>query len=114
MTCTASSIISSRISAGGPVSSEYVLVEVLAAADAEPEAALHHRRRSGRRLGDDRRVDPDGWAGHAGPEAYPLRGGGDTPDHAPHERALALGVDPGVVVVGDPGGGEPRLLRPPG
>src|SRR5215211_3025151 len=99
---------------GWPVISEYVLVEVLAAADAEPEASLEHRRRGGCRLGDDRRVDADGGAGDAGAEAHPLGGGGDPADHRPHERALALLVDPGVVVVRDPGGTESHLLRPPG
>src|SRR5215208_3113998 len=98
----------------GPVVPEYVLVEVLAAAEAEPEAILHHRRRSRRGLGDYRRVDADNGTGDAGAETYTFGGGGDTPDHAPHERALALRVDPGVVVVRDPGSGEARFLRPAG
>src|SRR5215211_1885582 len=98
----------------GPVISEYVLVEVLTAADAEPEAPLEHRRRSSRRLGDDRWVDADGGAGDAGAETHLLGGGGHAPDHRPHERALALLVDPGMVVVRDPGGAESYLLRPPG
>src|SRR5215218_2147635 len=99
---------------GRPVIAEYVLVEVLAATDAEPEAALQHRRRGRRGLGDYRGVDAYGGAGDAGAEAYTFGGGGDTPYHTPHERALALLVDPGVVVVGDPGGGEAHFLRPAG
>src|SRR5215217_8235615 len=98
----------------GPVVSEYVLVEVLTAADPKPEATLHHRRRSRRGLGDYRWVDADGGSGDASPEAYTFGGGGDTPYHTPYERALALRVDPGVVVVRDPGGGEARFLRPTG
>src|SRR5918999_290342 len=85
----------------------------VAAADAEPEASLQHRRRGRRRLGYYRRVDADGGAGHASAQAHPLGGGGDTPDHGPHERALTLSVDPGVIVIRDPGRGETYLLRSP-
>src|SRR5215208_1767661 len=98
----------------GPVVPEYVLVEVLSAADAEPEATLHHRRRSRRGLGDYRWVDTYGGAGDAGAQTYTFGDGGDTPDHAPHEWALALRIDPGMVVVRDPSGGEARFLRPAG
>src|SRR5215218_2304816 len=98
----------------GPVVPKYVLVEVLAAADAEPEATLHHRCRGRRGLSDYRRVDAYGGAGDAGAQTYTFGGGSYTPDHAPHEWALALRVDPGVVVIRDPGGSEARFLRPAG
>ena len=42
-----------------PAVAEHVLVEVLAAADAEEEAARHHRGDGCGRLRDDRRVDAD-------------------------------------------------------
>jgi hypothetical protein len=73
-----------------------------------------HRCRGRRGLGDYRRVDAHGGAGDASAETDTFGGGGDTPDHAPYERALALRVDPGMVVVRDPGGGEARFLRPAG
>ena len=49
-----------------PVVAEDVLVQVLAAADAEEEPALEHGRGGGRRLGDDRGMDPRRRAGDAG------------------------------------------------
>src|SRR5215208_4746208 len=91
-----------------------MLVEVLTAADPKPEATLQHHSRSRRGLGDYGRVDADNGSGDAGAETYTFGGGGDTPDHAPHERALALRVSPGMVVVRDPGCGEARFLRPAG
>src|SRR5215208_1674794 len=97
-----------------PVVPEYVLVEVLTAADPKPEATLHHRRRSRCGLGDYGRVDADNGSGDTGAETYTFGGGDDTPYHAPHERALALRVNPGMVMVRDPGGGEARFLRPVG
>src|SRR5215208_5982918 len=98
----------------GPVVPEYVLVEVLAAAEPKPEATLHHRCRSRRGLGDYGRVDADNGSGDTGAETNTFGGGGDTSDHAPYKWALALRVDPGVVVVRDPGCGEARFLRPVG
>ena len=49
-----------------------VLVEVLARADAEEEAAPHHARDRRGRLRDDRRVDPDERARDTRPHADPL------------------------------------------
>src|SRR5207248_9522479 len=37
---------------------------------------------------------------------------GDAAEHAPHERALALLVDPGMEVIGDHGEREARVLGP--
>ena len=62
MISIASSSIASRSSGARPALAEDVLVQVLAGADAEEEAARHHRGDGRRRLGDDRRVDAD----HAG------------------------------------------------
>src|SRR2546423_506828 len=101
------------LSAGGPrpAPADDVLIEVLAGADTEKEAALHHRGGRGRGLRDDRRVDADGRARHAGAELQ-LRGGlGHAADDAPHERTLALLVDPGMVVIGDQRECEAGLLR---
>jgi hypothetical protein len=49
----------------GPVRAEDVLVERLAAADPEVEAALEQHGAGRRRLGDHRRVDANGRARHA-------------------------------------------------
>ena len=98
----------------GPHGAGDVLVQLLAGADAQEEAALQHHLRGCRGLGDDRRMDPDRRAGHARAEAQLLGGLRDPADHAPDERALALRVDPGVVVVGDQRKGEARLLGQPG
>jgi hypothetical protein len=38
----------------------------------------------------------------------------ERPPNAPHERAVALRLDPRVVVVADPESFEPRLLGHPG
>ena len=72
MTSTASSSISARTSHSRPALPEDVLVEVLAGADAEEEPAGHQGCGGRRRLGDDRRVDPDRRAGDAGAELEPL------------------------------------------
>ena len=99
-----------------PAVAEDVLVERLAAADAEREAALEQDGRRRGRLGDDRGVDPDGRARHRGRHVHGRDRAGERADHRPHERALALLVDPGVVVVGDPQAieagvlGQPRLV----
>ena len=112
MTSTASSSISRRTSASRPAVAEDVLVQRLAAADAEAEAAGHHRRRRRRRLGHDRRVDAHRRAGDGGQPAHRARGLRDAAEHAPHERALALLVVPGVEVVGDPRRCGSRPARP--
>ena len=57
----------------GPVVGDDVLVERLAAAEAEPEAARVHRGQRGRGLGDDERVDAEGRARHAGPDVALVR-----------------------------------------
>jgi hypothetical protein len=46
-------------------------------------------------------VDPDRGAGDAGAQADPLGGRGDAPDDRPDEGAVALAIDPRVVVVRD-------------
>ena len=88
-----------------PAMPEHVLVEVLAAADAEAEPALEQDRRRRRRLGQHHRVDAHRRARHRGgdPERCRRR---DAADHRPHEGALALVVEPGMEVIGDPHGGE--------
>lgn len=84
-----------------PPVAEDVLVERLAAPDAEHETAVQQYRASGRGLGHDGRVDSHGGAGDRGRHRQPahLR---DRTDHRPHERALPLLVVPGMEVVGDP------------
>src|SRR5829696_8798870 len=97
-----------------PAVAEYVLVEVFPGPDAKEEAALHHHRGGGARVGDDRRVHPNRRAGDARPEAQPLGGLGNAAYDGPYERALTLTVDPRMKVIGDEGEREPRLLRPRG
>src|SRR5919204_4427207 len=84
-----------------PARARDVLVQLLAGADAEEEAAVHHGRARRGRLGADRRGDADRGARDASAEPDPLRCFGDAADHAPDEGALALRVDPRMVVVGD-------------
>jgi hypothetical protein len=96
-----------------PVVAEDVLVERLAAADPEVEAPAGHDGARRRRLGDDRGVDADGGTGDAGGDRQ-VDGLGERADDGPHERAVALLVVPGVVVVGDPERVEARLLGPLG
>ena len=98
----------------GPVLGDDVLVEPLTRAHAEEEPPGHQRR--GRRggLGDDRRMDPGGGAGHPGSDADPLGRVGDRAEDAPDERALALAVDPRMVVIGDQREREATLLRQDG
>jgi hypothetical protein len=88
-----------------------VLVQLLAGADPEEEAAFHHHLGGRGGLGDDGGVDADRRTRDAGAELQPLRRLRDAADHAPDERALALRVDPGVVVVGDQREREAGLLR---
>jgi hypothetical protein len=96
----------------GPVRAEDVLVERLARADAEVEAAAEHDCARRRGLGDDRRVDADRRAGHAGGDNQ-IGCLGYRPDHRPDEGAVALLVVPRVVVVGDPQRVEARRLGAP-
>ena len=84
-----------------PALSGHVLVEALAGPDAEHEASGHHARRGRCGLRDDRRVDALGRARDPGAEADALGGGRDATDDRPHERAVALSVDPWVIVVRD-------------
>jgi hypothetical protein len=86
---------------GGPAIAQHVLVQVLAGADTQLELAVQHDRRGGGSLGDDRRVDAHGGTRDRGGHGQ-RRGGGDGTDDAPHERAVALLVEPRVEVVGDP------------
>src|SRR3954452_6232454 len=79
-----------------PAVSEDVLVEVLSRADAEEEAAGHHGRGRGGGLRDERGMDARRRTRHRGAETESIRRRRDAADHAPHERALALSVGPGM------------------
>jgi len=94
----------------GPAVAENVLVERLAGADAEGEAAVEQDLRGGRGLGDYGGVDADGRARDGRRHRQADAGGGESADHAPDERRLALLVVPGVVVVRDPERAETGLL----
>jgi hypothetical protein len=96
-----------------PAVAEDVLVERLPAADAEVEAPFEQDGARGGGLGDDRRVQAHGGAGDARRDGQ-LRGLRDRADDRPHEGAVALLVDPRVVVVGDPQRVEAGRLGAPG
>src|SRR5690606_24219387 len=93
-----------------PSITEDVLVQVLAAADAERKPAGQERCRRRGRLGDARRMGPSGGAGDGCDDLQTIRPLRDGAEHAPHEGAMALAIDPGVVVVGDAGEAEARRL----
>jgi hypothetical protein len=78
-----------------------VLVQVLASADTEEEAARHETCGRRRGMGDDRRVNPYERTGHSGSKPELLCRLRDPPDHGPDERAVALAVRPRMDVVGD-------------
>src|SRR5581483_6071152 len=84
-----------------PPVAQDVLVQVLAGADTEEEAALEHRRDGRGGLRDHGGMDPDQRAGDAGADADLLGRVRDAAERRPHERAVPLSVDPRVVVVGD-------------
>lgn len=94
-----------------PAMANDVLVQVLATSHAQIEAPRHQRSRSSRCLGDDRRMDSHGRTGHAGANPELVRRRGNCPKNSPYERAFALGVDPGMVMVGDRTEFEAEFLR---
>jgi hypothetical protein len=85
-----------------PVIAEDVLVQSLSGADPEGEAAVEQDLRGSGGLSYHGGVDADGGAGHGGGNREVDAGAGESADHAPDKRRLALLVVPGVVVVGDP------------
>src|SRR5579875_747671 len=93
----------------GPAVAQDVLVQGLAAAHAQREAALQHERGRGCRLGHHGGMDAHRGARHGGGDVEP-GSGGDATDHRPHEGGLSLGVVPGVVVVREPDPVEADLL----
>ncbi len=97
-----------------PTGADDVLVEALAGAQPQGEAAFAHHRHGGCRLGDDRRVVADDGAGDHGGQLHPLGGVGHRSQHRPCEGAVVLAREPGVVVVGEHGELEASLLGQPG
>jgi hypothetical protein len=95
-----------------PALADDVLVEVLAGTEAEGEATLGQERHGGGLLGDDRRVVAHGRVGHVRHERDALGRLGGGAEDAPGVRRVALGVEPGVVVVGDHSEVEAGLLGP--
>ena len=95
----------------GPAGAGDVLVQVLARAEPEREAARQHRADGGRGLRDDRRMRANQRARDPRRDFDPLGCLRDPAQHAPDERALSLRVDPGMEVVGDHREREAELLR---
>jgi hypothetical protein len=93
-----------------PAVAEHVLIQVLARADAEKEALGHHRGDRRRGLRDDRRMYADRRAGDTCADADLLGRLRDPAEGGPHEGALALRIDPGVIVIGDHAEVEARLF----
>src|SRR5205085_805664 len=93
-----------------PLVAENVLVERFAGADAEKEAARHHRRAGRRRLCDDGRMDAKCRAGHTGSELEVFGDLTDAADDAPDKRALSLLVYPRVEVIRDERKRKARLF----
>ncbi len=88
-----------------------VLVQRLTGADAEEEPAVEQQRRGGGGLREDRGMDAHDRARDAHTDFDALGRRRDRAEHRPHERAVALGGDPRVVVVGDGDEVEAELLR---
>src|SRR5207237_7909378 len=94
---------------GRPAVAKDLLVERLAAAHPEAEPALEEPLGGRGRLGEHGGVNPYGGTGHTRRHLETgLRR--DGADDGPHEGALALGLRPGVVVIGDQHRREPGLL----
>jgi hypothetical protein len=93
-----------------PSAPGHVLVQPLPGAHTEEESILEHRASRGSGLRDDRRVHPYGRAGHRGAHFELVGHGRDASQDGPHEGALALGVDPGMEVIGDRGEIEADLF----
>ncbi len=83
----------------GPALADDVLVEVLAAAEAQGEAALGEELEGRGLLRDDGRVVAHRRAGHVGHEVDPARRVGDGAEDGPRVRRVALLGEPGGVVV---------------
>ena len=97
---------------GRPAPADDVLVQVLARAEAEMEAAVAHRGDRGGLLRDDRRVVADRRAGDERDQVDSLGLHGQRTEHAPRVGAVFVRIQPGMEVVGDREEVEARLLRP--
>jgi hypothetical protein len=95
-----------------PVVAQNVLVQGLPGAHAESEAAAHQLLTGSRGLRDDHRMQAYRPTRHRGLEPQVAGRPGNAANHGPDKRGMALLVEPGVEVVGDPRGTEAGLLRP--
>ncbi len=93
-----------------PVLADDVLVERLARADAQVEAARIHRRERGGGLRQNRRMIAEAWSRHAGAELDGARLRAERAEPGPDERRLALLRHPGIEVVGGHDGAEANIL----
>ena len=89
-----------------------MLVELLAGAESEPEAARRQQGHGRRFLRDDRRVIADRRRGHIGHEREPLGRLRRRPEHRPRVWRMALRLDPGMEVVRDDREVEPGVFGP--
>jgi hypothetical protein len=93
-----------------PAEAGHMLVQAFPGADAEEEAARHHRRDGRGGVCYHGRVHAQDRRGDAGADPQPSRFPGDAAEHRPHKRAVALVRDPRMVVVGDDRRRETELL----
>ena len=78
--------------------------------ESESEAPRGQQGHGRRLLGYDRRVVADGRGGHVGHQRDPFGGLRRRPEHGPGVGRMALGREPGMVVIRDDGEGEPSVL----
>src|SRR5262249_4998316 len=93
-----------------PLSTEDMLVKILACAYPQEKAIRHHRCRRSGSLGDDRWMDAHRWARHAGAETESLGSVCYTANHAPHKRTMSLTVSPRMIVIRHQSEGEADCL----
>ena len=84
---------------GRPMVAKNMFVKIFAGAYSQEEAPRHHRRRSGRRLGNNGGMNAHRRAGDTGAKPQLLCDLGNAADHAPDKRAVALCTDPGMVMI---------------
>src|SRR5438093_989635 len=91
--------------------SQNMFIEVFACPDPEEETAWHRVGGCGSRLRDDRRMNSHNWASHSCSKTQRLGRARYGTDDDPHERAVALLVNPRMKMIGDDCVSEPRLFR---
>src|SRR3954462_9593141 len=87
-----------------------MLIEIFACAKAKEKTSFHHGGNSSGGLGQDGGMDAHDRAGHAGADVNMLGGESCSAQDSPDKRALSLGADPGVKMIGDDGKGKTYIF----